>query len=96
MVLELTSRGFQALFHEAYPPSSTGHEARLVQQSSAIGNYPDSLEKPGSSFLWVGEEHHLNREEVTELRDILTHWLKTGELAERISSNEVVDRPEQP
>lgn len=25
-----------------------------IQQSSAIGDYQDSLDRPGSSFLWIG------------------------------------------
>lgn len=41
---------------------------RLIQESSAVGDY-----------LWVGD-HHLNREEVTELITRMQHWLKTGRL----------------
>lgn len=73
-----TSRGFIVLEHPQYlPPHS---ESRLVGESSAIGDYDDSFDKPGSSFLWVGEEHHLNREEVAELIVNLKRWLKTGRL----------------
>lgn len=38
------------------------------------------MDNPGSSFLWVGNDHHLNREEVTELVSRLLWWLKTGHL----------------
>lgn len=47
---------------------------RVVAQSSAIGDYEDSFDRPGSSFLWVGDDHHLNREEIAELVDALEKW----------------------
>ena len=75
-----TQRGFQAVVHEVYPPKEPPQEERVVQQSSAIGEYDDSLDKPGSSYLWVGKDHHLNREEVAQLVKHLQHWLKTGQL----------------
>lgn len=73
-----TDRGFQMLTASKYasdPPENT----RLLQQSSVI-RYNDGLDRPGSSCLWVGEDHHLNRRQVQELRDYLTHWLETGKL----------------
>jgi hypothetical protein len=76
-----TERGFQIVTHEIYvadPPE----DGRLVQASSAIGDYEDSFDRPGSSFLWVGRDHHLNREEVAELVARLSHWLSTGRLFE--------------
>lgn len=72
-------RGFIFVNHPAYLPPH--EECRLVSESSAIGDYEDSYERPGTSFLWVGEKHHLNREEVRELRDVLTFWLRTGRLS---------------
>ena len=78
MRVEKSDRGFQCLTHPSYLEP---HEAkRVVSQSSAIGDYDDSLDYPGSSFLWVGDHHHLNREEVRGLRDSLTMWLLTGSL----------------
>ncbi len=56
---------------------------RLAAQSSAIGDYEDSFERPGSSFLWIGDYHHLNREEVQQLVNHLQSWLKTGSLVEQ-------------
>lgn len=42
-----------------------------IQQSSAVGYYPDALDKPGSSFLWLRGfeemELHFCREDVEEL-----------------------------
>jgi len=73
-----TERGFQRIESAAY--LSPAVLARVAQQSSVIGDYTDSFDRPGTSALWVGSEHHLNREEVAELRDALTHWLDTGKL----------------
>ena len=53
----------------------------LALESSAVGDYDDSVDRPGSSFLWFGDHHHLNREEVSELVGFLQHWLDTGRLA---------------
>jgi hypothetical protein len=55
-------------------------ETRLISESSAIGDYRDSLRCPGSSFQWVGENHHLNREEVKELVGRMQEWLKKKRL----------------
>ena len=54
---------------------------RLFQESSAKGDYEDSLDRPGSSFLWIGRNHHLNREEVAEFVKHLQRWLDTGSLS---------------
>ena len=76
---EFTSdRGFYFLLEPNYTEPHA--ETRLVSESSAIGDYEDSLDKPGSSFLWVGANHHLNREQVAELAAYLQNWLKTGRL----------------
>lgn len=78
MKIEETGRGFCLLTHTTYPPGII--ETRLVQESSAIGNYEDAYSKPGSSFLWIGREHHLNREEVAELVGYLRTWLSQGRM----------------
>lgn len=65
-------RGFHDLVHNNYP---SGGDARVAGESSAIGEYDDSFDRPGSSYLWIGEHHHLNRKQVTQLRDALTNWL---------------------
>jgi hypothetical protein len=68
------SRGFRFIHHQEY---TTDKETRLVWESSAIDfDTPDGLDNPGSSYLWIGKDHHLNREEVAQLRDALTHWLE--------------------
>lgn len=79
MRLEETGRGFEIVLHDDY--AGNGSESRLVQQSSAILDYEDSLGHPGSSALWVGKDHHLNREEVEHLVERLSRWLETGSLA---------------
>lgn len=79
MKVEKTDRGFPVIEHPVYA-SDTGEIARLVQQSSAVGDYPDAFVNPGSSFLYVGDAHHLNREEVVELIAHLQRWVETGDL----------------
>jgi hypothetical protein len=52
-----------------------------LQQSSAIGDYEDAYERPGSSFVWLGrvdERMHLTREQVEELVNRLSNWLEEG------------------
>lgn len=83
MIFKKTSTGFELVEESIYPPPAREIEtptSRLVQQSSAIGDYEDAFDKPGSSFLWIGKQHHLDREQVEELRDRLTAWLETGTL----------------
>ena len=79
MTVTRTLRGFEGIDREVYA-SKTGEVSRLVQASSAIGAYEDAFDKPGSSYLWIGEHHHLSREEVTELVHHLLHWRRTGSL----------------
>lgn len=79
MNLSKTERGFWRLTHPTYPDQ---HRERLLQESSAIGDYKDAPDKAGSSFLWLGAVHHLNRKEVEMARDLLSNWLKTGRLGD--------------
>lgn len=78
MISKRNVSGFAVVTHPNY--RSPNKDTRLIQESSAVGDYPDSMDNPGSSFLWVGNDHHLNREEVTELVSRLLWWLKTGHL----------------
>lgn len=78
MRFERTERGFGVLIHDTYANEPV--PARLVQHSSAIGDYADSWDRPGTSYLWVGDRHHLNREEVAQLILHLESWLMTGSL----------------
>ena len=80
MKAEKTARGFIIVKHEKYA-SSPVEMTRLIQESSAIDfNYDDTLDNPGSSYLWIGDNHHLNREEVKELIGRLQYWLKNKRL----------------
>lgn len=74
-----TIRNFRIVIHNKYA-SEPEKDTRLVQESSAVGDYEDSWNKPGSSFLWIGEDHHLNREEVSELIEKLQFWLDNKRL----------------
>ncbi len=81
-----TDRGFERVdFIDSY-----GQECSL-QASSAIGEYPDSWDRPGTSFVWLGatdkgphldelSRMHLNREQVAELVVHLQAWLGVGRL----------------
>lgn len=75
-----TGRGFVWVEAEKYQ-NEPGEMTRLIAESSAIGDYEHSMDTPGSSFLWVGQDHHLNKEEVAELIERMAHWLATGRLA---------------
>lgn len=79
MEKEITKRGFQVIRHPGYTQYDP-RERCIVQTSSQIGDYEDSAAKPGSSYLWVGDIHHLNREQVAELVGYLQHWLAGGRL----------------
>ena len=49
MNVKRTDRGFERVnFEDAY-----GKECSL-QASSAIGDYDDSVDRPGTSFVWLG------------------------------------------
>ncbi len=81
MKTEKTNRGFFVVTHEKYK-NEPGEMTRLIQESSAIGDYENSFSCPGSSYLWVGQDHHLNREEVAELITRMQRWLETGSLSD--------------
>ena len=72
------NRGFTLVSHTKYPPDKGA--GRLLQESSAIGAYDDGMDNPGSSFLWIGEDFHLNREEVAEMIRLMQGWLDTKRL----------------
>jgi hypothetical protein len=67
-----SNRNFYFLMHPSYLPPIK--EERLVSESSADG------ERGASSYLWVGQYHHLDQKEVRELSKALNCWLKTGRL----------------
>jgi hypothetical protein len=74
-----SERGFTFILCDSYIRTHKDHQ-RLASESSAVGDYDDSLDKPGSSFLWIGDYHHLNRDQVAELVSHLRGWLETGKL----------------
>jgi hypothetical protein len=78
MRIDASARGFELLVHPEYVNPT--NELRLVSQSSAIGDCEGDMQHPGSSFLWIGDHHHLDRSEVRELAQRLNHWLETGSL----------------
>lgn len=78
MQIRITDRGFVVIRHQKF--NEEGVMTRLVQESSVIGSYDDSGDNPGSSCLWIGQDHHLNREEVKELIDRLQYWLDNKRL----------------
>lgn len=81
-----SERGFQFLMHPAYLPPHG--EARLASVSSAIGDYEDAFDRPGSSYLWIGDDIHLNREEVAELVVYLQSWIATGKFIDTKTDGE--------
>ena len=75
-----TEGGFVVVVHPAYASDGKPEQVRLIQESSMVGPYDDAFEKPGSSYLWVGDHHHLNREEVKEMLFHMMYWLENGHL----------------
>lgn len=87
-----TQRGFELIeFKDA-----NGNECS-IQQSSAVGHYDDSYDRPGTSFIWLGQERegkhsvtgeslgarmHLNREQAKALATLLLRWARTGLLSD--------------
>lgn len=72
---ERTDRGFVRVLERMYPPEhplEDGSYEPLLQESSMA---------PCGSYLWIGDHHHLNREQVKELIKRMKYWLKTGRLA---------------
>lgn len=55
-----------------------GDEVPLIEESRS--DCHDEGGRPGSTHLWVGERHCLNREEVAELVSRLQWWLETSYL----------------
>ena len=91
-VVRKTSRGFEIIDFD----DSNGFYSTL-QQSSAIGDYADSLDRPGTSFVWLGvdsERMHLNREQVAGLIVRLQCWLDTGSF-ERPATLSALEQPNQ-
>jgi len=84
MEIERSERGFDFLIHPAYLPEDDF--SRLASQSSAIRDYEDAWDRPGSSCLWIGEHHHLNREEVAQFVAHLQAWLNTGSLKIQVTA----------
>lgn len=68
------NRGFIVVTHEKYQ-NEPGEMTRLIQESSAIRDYEDSFSRPGSSCLWIGQDHHLDRDEIKELISLMQYWL---------------------
>ncbi len=81
MNLNTSNRGFTNILHKSsqHPPQLE-ISTHLIGESSAIGDCEDGTDRPGSSYLWFGNEHHLNREEVRELVEHLNRWIETGTL----------------
>lgn len=53
----------------------------IPERSAKAEQSHDAMGRPGSSYLWVGQDHHLNREEVAELVGHLKRWLDGGRLS---------------
>lgn len=97
MKIETTERGFNYSKFKDH----NGRECSL-QQSSAIGDYEDSWDRPGSSFVWLGVDEapeglgtrmHLDRRQVGEICRRLENWFETGSL---MYQEEIMEAHETP
>ena len=83
MDFEYSNRGF-----ERFSIEDKSGNALNAYQSSHIGEYDDSFERPGSSGIWIYVEAPkgelpaclLNREQAHKLGRRLIAWCKTGSL----------------
>lgn len=73
-----SDRGFEYLVAR-HRDDDGGEDRPLVTQSSAVDCRLASPH-PGTSYLWVGREHHLSRAKVLQLIVHLQAWLATGSL----------------
>ena len=78
MKTKKSGRGFNHLMEKEY--LNPENETTIVSESSAIGYYDDSFDNPGSSYLWFGEKHHLDREQVEKVVEALNNWLENKRL----------------
>jgi len=87
MEISASVRGFVFIHGEHYPPmvdeSGKPKTTRLLSESSVIGDYEDSMDNPGSSSLWFGNDLHLNREKVEFAAKAMQFWLKHKRLPYR-------------
>lgn len=52
-----------------------------IGESSAIGDYDDAMDIPGSSALWLEcPRESYNREEIANIIEIFQWWLDSGRL----------------
>lgn len=75
----IDGRGFAAIEHDVYA-SEPAVKGKIIQESSAIGDYDEGYKYPGSSYLWIGNDFHLDREEVAGLIALMQEWLKNKRL----------------
>lgn len=87
-----TNRGFEWITHPTYGNLPSEGSDALVRESSLIGDYEDALDRPGSSFLWIGQHHHLDREEVAELIERLENWVDHGSLKTDREQDEMIEQ----
>ena len=81
--VEYSERGFERISMK----DKSGNTLN-ASQSSIIGDYEDSFERPGSSAIWINIEAPkgelpcclLNREQAHELGNRLIAWAETGSL----------------
>ena len=81
MKTKTSGRGFRYVLAEKYQ-NEPGEYTRLLAESSAIGDYEDAFDNPGGSYLWVGSDHHLSREEIADMIEVMQHWLDHKRLPE--------------
>ena len=74
--VEHTPRGFEVIYFDDH-----NNQACRLQQSSATGNREEDIERPGTSFVWLGAADysmHLNRQQAAAIAKLLSRWVATG------------------
>ena len=92
MTIVQSDRGFRWLTHTVYDKPTASAELAGEFGMYRFGVCMDS------SFLWIGKQHLLNREEVQQLVDNLQHWLTNGRLpapVDEVNPNNTINEEQQ-
>lgn len=78
-------------FHDLYLRGDRGGVIK-ISESSAIGEYDDALDNPGSSALWIESPRNAySREEIESMIEIMQKWLDQKRLPNAEQLEEMLD-----
>ena len=83
MELKESPGGWRYIEHELHDGKTI---QRLLAESSTVGHDDDSLDNPGSSYLLIANEFHLNRAQARFLAITIFDWLINKRLPTHIDA----------